>query len=65
MKSEASLLSVRRGAGLSMDILRAGNKLPAQRGFFKNSVGDLLPALRFLAGLCNFCDYTFFNHNGM
>ena len=38
---------------------------PAQRGFFKNRAGDLLPALRFLGGLCNFCNYTFFNHNGM
>ena len=52
-------------SGLSMNILRAGDKLPAQRGFFKNSEGDLLPALRFLGGLCNFSYYTFFNHNGM
>ena len=52
-------------SGLSMNILRAGDKSPAQRGFFKNSMGDLLPALRFLRGLCNFCNYIFFNHNGM
>ena len=50
---------------LSMNILREGDKSPAQRGFFKISAGDLLPALRFLGGLCNFCNYTFFNHNGM
>ena len=29
-----------------------------QRGFFKNSVGDLLPALRFLGGLHNFCNFV-------
>ena len=52
-------------SGLSMNILRAGDKSPVQRGFFKNSAGDLLPAIRFLAGLCNFCNYIFFNHNGM
>ena len=44
-------------SGLSMNILRGGDKSPAQRGFFKNSTGDLLPALRFLGGLCNFCNY--------
>ena len=51
-----------------MNILHAGDKSPAQRGFFKNSAADLLPALRFLGRLCNFCNYTFnftFNHNGM
>ena len=48
-----------------MNILRAGDKSPAQRGFFKNSAGDLLPALRLLGGLCNFCNYIFFNHNDM
>ena len=26
-----------------MNILRAGDKSPVQRGFFKNSVGDLQP----------------------
>ena len=34
-----------------------GNKLPVERGFFKNSAGDLLPALRFLGGLYNFCNF--------
>ena len=48
-----------------MNILRAGDKLPLQRSFFKNSMGGLLPALRFLGRLCNFCNYIFFNHNGM
>ena len=55
----------KHNTGLSMNILRAGDKSSAQRGFFKNCVGDLLPALRFLGGLCNFCNYTFFNHSGM
>ena len=35
-----------------MNILCAGDKLPVQRGFPKNSMGDLLPALRFLAAGC-------------
>ena len=39
-------------AGLSVNIVHVGNKLPMQRGFFKNNVGNLLPALRFL-GSCN------------
>ena len=52
------------GAGLSMNILLAGDKSPAQR-LFQISAGDLLPALRFLGGLRNFCNYIFFNHNGM
>ena len=39
-----------------MNILCAGDKLPVQRGFFTNSVGDLLPALDFLDGLHNFCN---------
>ena len=51
--------------GLSMNFLRGGNKSPAQKGFFKNSAGDLLPALRFLGRLGNFCNFVFFNHNGM
>ena len=29
-----------------------------QRGFFTNSVGDLLPALGFLGGLYNFCNFV-------
>ena len=48
-------------SGLSMNILRAGDKSPVQRGFFTNSAGDLLPALGFLGGLHNFCNYIFFN----
>ena len=47
-----------RLAGLSMNILCAGDKSPMQRGFFKNNAGDLLPALRFLGGLYNFCNYV-------
>ena len=50
-------------AGLSMNILRASDKSPVQRGFFTNSAGDLLPALGFLGSLYNFviCNYIFFN----
>ena len=40
-----------------MNFLRAGDKLPVQRHFFKNGVGDSLPALRFLGGLINFYDF--------
>ena len=41
-----------RGAsGLSMNILRAGDKSPIQRRFFTNSAGNLLPALEFLGRL--------------
>ena len=39
-----------------MTILRAGDKLPVQRGFFTNSARDLLPVLDFLGGLYNFCN---------
>ena len=45
-------------AGLSMNILHVDNKLPVQRGFFANSAGDLLPALGFLGGLHNFCNFV-------
>ena len=41
-----------------MNILHAGVKLPVQKGVFKNYVGDLLPALTFLGGLYNFCDFA-------
>ena len=44
--------------GLSMNILRAGDKSPVQKRFFENSGGDVLPALRFLGGLYNFCNYV-------
>ena len=49
-----------RLTGLPMNILRAGDKSPVQRGFFKNNADDLLPTLRFLGGLYNFCNYIFF-----
>ena len=29
-----------------------------QRGFSKNGTGNLLPALRFLSGLYNFCNFV-------
>ena len=45
--------------GLSMNILWKGNRSPAQKGFFKNSAGNLLPALRFHGGLYNFGNYNF------
>ena len=45
-------------AGLSMNILCTGDKLPMQRGFFKNGMGNLLPALRFLGELYNFCHFV-------
>ena len=57
-------------SGLSMNILRAANKLPMQKSFFKKSTDDLLPALSFRGGLYNFynfviifslCNYIFFN----
>ena len=41
-----------------MNILCAGDKSPVQRGFSKNDAGDLLPALRFLGGLYNFCNFV-------
>ena len=41
-----------------MNILRVDNKSPVQRGFFTNSVGDLLPTLGFLGGLNNFCNFV-------
>ena len=41
-----------------MNILHAGNKLPVQRGFPKNGMGDLLPVLRVLGELYNFCNFV-------
>ena len=38
---------------LSMNILHVGDKLPMQRGFFRNSMGNLLPTLGFLGGRYN------------
>ena len=40
-----------------MNILHAGDKSPLQRGFFANSADYLLPALGFLDGLYNFCNF--------
>ena len=45
-------------SGLSMNILHAGDQSPVQREFFTNSAGDLLLALGFLGGLCNFCNFV-------
>ena len=45
-------------SGLSMNILGAGNKSPVQKDFFKNGTSNLLPALRFLGGLYNFCNFV-------
>ena len=41
-----------------MNILVVGDKLPVQRGFFKNSMVDLLLTLRFLGGLYHFCNFV-------
>ena len=41
-----------------MNILCIGNKSPIQRGFFKNSAGDLLLAQRFLGRLYNVCKFV-------
>ena len=40
-----------------MNILRMGDKSSKQRGFRKNGAGDLLPAVRFLGRLYNFCNF--------
>ena len=45
-------------SGLLMNILHAGNRSPMQECFLKNSMNDLLPALRFLGGLYNFCNFV-------
>ena len=41
--------------GLSINVLCVDSKLSMQRVFFKNSMGNLLPVLRFPGGLYNFC----------
>ena len=41
-----------------MNILHTGNKLPVQKGFFKNGAGDLLHTLRFLGRLYHFCNFV-------
>ena len=43
---------------LSMIVLCAGEKSPMQKGFFKNNMDHLLPALRCLGGLYNFCYFV-------
>ena len=53
-----SLIYIIWHAGLSMNILHTGNKSPMQERFSKNSVSDLLPALRFLGRLYNFCNFV-------
>ena len=35
-----------------------GHKSPVQRGFFRNSTGNLLPILGFLGELYNFCNFV-------
>ena len=44
--------------GLSMNIFCTGNKSPVQWGFFNNSAGNLLPALKFLGGLYNYYNFV-------
>ena len=51
-------LSQLYSSGLSMNILRPGDKWPAQKGFFTKRAGDLLPALGFMGGLYNFCNFV-------
>ena len=41
-----------------MNILRAGDKLQMQRGFFTNRASDVLPGLGDLGGLYNFCNFV-------
>ena len=41
-----------------MNILHTVNKLPVQGSSFKNSPGDLLLVLSFLAGPYNFCNFV-------
>ena len=45
---------------LSMNILSAGNKSPMQRVFSKNSMSNLLPALRFLGRRYKFHNFVIF-----
>ena len=45
-----------------MNILHTGGKSPVQRSSFKNTVGGLLPTLKFVGGLYNFSNFiTVFN----
>ena len=56
--SSIVVLFLRIWTGLSMNILRLGDKSPMQRGFFTNSAGDLLSALRFLGELSNLFNFV-------
>ena len=47
----------RGSSGLS--VLQRGDKSPMQKDFFKN-MGDLLPTLRFLGRLYNFCNFAIY-----
>ena len=47
----------RGSSGLS--VLQRGDKSPMQKDFFKN-MGDLLPTLRFLGRLYNFCNFVIY-----
>ena len=40
-----------------MNILGIGDKLPKQRGFFKNNTDDLFTALSFMDGQYNFYNF--------
>ena len=50
--------SFRTMTGLSVNILGPSFTWPIQRGFFKNSMGDLLNTLKFLSGLYTFCNFV-------
>ena len=41
-----------------MNILRAGDKSPMEKGLFKTGIVDLLPVLRFLGRLYNFLNFV-------
>ena len=56
--SDDQILQICFMSGLSMNILHAGYKLPMHRGFSKNGVGNLLPALRFLGRQYHFCNFV-------
>ena len=56
IKLDINCFTDSKSPGLLMNIVHTGNKAPMQRCFFKNSAGSLLPALRFLGRLYNFCN---------
>ena len=45
----------RHATSLLLNILNTDNKSPVQMSFLKKSSGKLLPTLRFLGRLYNFC----------